>query len=461
MNQKPNGWSGSSTRSRNAFPAIYASQHWILRMRRWLLQMRRWLLRVRRWLLRMRRWLLRMRRWLLRMRRWLLRMRRWLWKPKIHQSSQETGFSLVFLLYFSAWRRRFSRIAGSPRQPILSTGFLQLWFRLCGYLFFPLKRSGKCSYLGRTYWLEMYQDEAAYAWPSVFQTDYEPSLNSGLWRRKPPAVFLTQHTGLTFLGMTFNFSMGLILVSFWGYSLVLLWNWVPSKPPTKLPLPPSLDYIHFYSCKILLGCIFTPVFAGSIMLTSACGFYATFHPLLNILRMIRRSVLVCVASTSRFLNAISIAMTARGSVLNIFIPFGQVTSSVLVRVGFISLLQIVAESLSKTTFVQRIFRLCEWTFVTLCIAYSFAITVKIINFLSGFGLLYSFVLAIVSAIAPVGLWIPTIAAQDYTNLPNLLRVVYTFGCISISILSGTSFIKIGITLYEKLMTRSRYGVHGV
>lgn len=36
------------------------------------------------------------------------------------------------------------------------------------------------SYLGRTYCLEMYQDEAAYAWPSVFQTDYQPSVYSGM-----------------------------------------------------------------------------------------------------------------------------------------------------------------------------------------------------------------------------------------------------------------------------------------
>ena len=89
MNQKPNGWNGSLTRRRNTFPTIYASQHWILQMSRWPQ------------------------------------------KPKIHQPSRETGFSLLFLLYVSVCRRRLSLIAGFPRQPILSTGFSQLYFRLC------------------------------------------------------------------------------------------------------------------------------------------------------------------------------------------------------------------------------------------------------------------------------------------------------------------------------------------
>ena len=138
MNQKPNGWNGSSTRSRNTFPTIYASQHWIVRMTHWLR------------------------------------------KPKIHQSSRETGFSLPSLLYVLACRRRLSVIAASPHQPILSTGSSQLYFRLCEHLFLPLEQSGKCSYFGRTYCLELYQDEAAYAWPSIFQTDYQSPLYSGL-----------------------------------------------------------------------------------------------------------------------------------------------------------------------------------------------------------------------------------------------------------------------------------------
>ena len=98
MNQKPNGWNGSLTRRRNTFPTIYASQHWILQMSRWPQ------------------------------------------KPKIHQSSRDTGFSLLFLLYVSACRRRLSVIAASPRQPILSTGSLQLYFRLCEYPCLPIKQ---------------------------------------------------------------------------------------------------------------------------------------------------------------------------------------------------------------------------------------------------------------------------------------------------------------------------------
>ena len=138
MNQKPNGRNGSSTRSRNTFPTIYASQHWILPMNRWIQ------------------------------------------KTKVHQSSRETGFSLLLLLYVSACRRRLSLIVASPCQPILSTGSSQLYFRLCEYLFLPIKQSGKRSCSGRTHCLEMYQDEAAYAWPSAFQTNYQPSLYSGL-----------------------------------------------------------------------------------------------------------------------------------------------------------------------------------------------------------------------------------------------------------------------------------------
>ena len=94
MNEKPNGWNGSSTRSRKTSPTIYASQH-----------------RAR-------------------------RISCWLQKRKIHQSSQETGFSLLFLLYVSACRRPLSLIVASPRQPILLTGFSQLYFHLCECLFF-------------------------------------------------------------------------------------------------------------------------------------------------------------------------------------------------------------------------------------------------------------------------------------------------------------------------------------
>ena len=137
------------------------------------------------------------------------------------------------------------------------------------------------------------------------------------------------------------FSIGLLIASFCtiisGYSFVLLWNWVPEKPPTELPLPPSLDYIHLISWKILWG------------------YVATI------------ALLLCVAVTSRLLDAISLAITAWGSVLNLFRPLGQAASSALVRVGFIPLFRIAAKSLFKTMFVQRIFRFCEWTFVTLCI----------------------------------------------------------------------------------------------
>ena len=147
-----------------------------------------------------------------------------------------------------------------------------------------------------------------------------------------------------------------------GYSLVLIWNWVPEKPPMELPLPPSLDYIHLISCKILWGCFATIALLVSPLIMSGFSIFADFDPMRSFLRLIRRSVLVCVASTSRFLNAISLAITAWGSVLNLFRPLGQAASSALVRVGFIPLFRIAAKSLSKTMFVQRIFRFCEWTF---------------------------------------------------------------------------------------------------
>ena len=161
--------------------------------------------------------------------------------------------------------------------------------------------------------------------------------------------------------MTLLFCIGLLLTSVFmisiGYALVLLWNWVPETPPTKLPLPPSLDYIHFISCKILGAYVLTMVLAISPM--PAVGMYAFFEDVWSFLRKIWRVVLVCVASTSRSLIAIAIAITAWGSMLNLFRPVGQAASSALVRVGFIPLIQIAAESLSESIFAQRIYRLCE------------------------------------------------------------------------------------------------------
>ena len=172
--------------------------------------------------------------------------------------------------------------------------------------------------------------------------------------------------------MTLMFSIGLLITSLWtiimGYSLVLLWNWVPEKPPVKPPLPPSLDYIHLISCKILYICFATISLAVSPFIMPAFNMYTTFDPMWRILRIIRRSLLVCIASTSHFLNAISLAIAGWGSVSNLFRPLGQAASSALIRVGFIPLYRTAAKSLSKTMFVQRIFRFCEWTFVTLCIA---------------------------------------------------------------------------------------------
>ena len=153
-----------------------------------------------------------------------------------------------------------------------------------------------------------------------------------------------------------------------GYSLVLIWNWVPEKPPMELPLPPSLDYIHLISCKILWGCFAIIALLVSPLIMLGFIIFADIHPMRSFLRLIRRSVLVCVASTSSFLNAISITITAWVPVLNLFRSLGEAASSALVRVGFIPLFPIAAESLSKTIFVQRIFRFCEWTFVTLCIS---------------------------------------------------------------------------------------------
>jgi hypothetical protein len=292
----------------------------------------------------------------------------------------------------------------------------------------------------------MYQDDAAYAWPSVFQSDYQPSLYSGLRHGKDPAIFLTQFTGTTFLGITLMFSIGLLITSFWtitiGYSYVFLWNWVPEKPSTKLLLLPSLDYIHLISCKILLGCFTTIALAVAPSMMSAFSIFVTFDPMRNFLRIIWRSVLVCVASTSRFFNAILITVAIWGSVLNLFRPLGQAASSALIRVGFIPLFQIVAEYVSEIMFAQRIFRLCEWPFVTLCIAYSFGVVVKRIGFLPGFVLVLSFVLAIVAPIAPIGLWIPTTALHDSAELPQILRLFVTFGLISTSIISGVIFVGI-------------------
>ena len=164
------------------------------------------------------------------------------------------------------------------------------------------------------------------------------------------------------------FFTGLLMASLWaitfGYFLVVLWNWDPEKPPMDLPLPPSLDYIHLISCKILWGCFATlPLCISPLIM--CVTIFATFDPMRSFLRPIRRYVLVCVASTFRFLNAISITTTAWVPVLNLFRPLGQAASSALVRVGFIPLFRIAAKSLSKTMFVQRIFRFCEWIFVTL------------------------------------------------------------------------------------------------
>ncbi|KIJ94606.1 hypothetical protein K443DRAFT_11992 [Laccaria amethystina LaAM-08-1] len=264
-----------------------------------------------------------------------------------------------------------------------------------------------------TYCLEMYQDDAAYAWPSVFQSDYQPSL----------------YSGTTFLGITLMFSIGLLITSFWtitiGYSYVFLWNWVPEKPSTKLLLLPSLDYIHLISCKILLGCFTTIALAVAPSMMSAFSIFVTFDPMRNFLRIIWRSVLVCVASTSRFFNAILITVAIWGSVLNLFRPLGQAASSALIRVGFIPLFQIVAEYVSEIMFAQRIFRLF-----------------KRIGFLPGFVLVLSFVLAIVAPIAPIGLWIPTTALHDSAELPQILRLFVTFGLISTSIISGVIFVGI-------------------
>ena len=157
------------------------------------------------------------------------------------------------------------------------------------------------------------------------------------------------------------FSIGLLITSLWtiimGYSLVLLWNWVPEKPPTKPLLPPSLDYIHLISCKILWSCYVIMALAVSPFIMPTFGIEIT-------LRIIRRSVLNCIAHTSRFLNAISPAIIASSSMQNLLRPLGQAASWALVRVGLIHLFHTAAEFLSETMFVQRLFRLCEWTFVT-------------------------------------------------------------------------------------------------
>ena len=234
------------------------------------------------------------------------------------------------------------------------------YFRLCEYLFL-LKRSGMCSYFGSTYYLDIYQDEAAYAWPSVFYTDYQPRYIQ-FCDGKHPAILLTQYTGTTFLGTILIFSIGFLktsrVTSPIGYSLVLLWNWVPEKPPTKPPLLPSLDYVSFNSCKILAGCVVTIALAVSSMPVSSM--YVVFA----MLSLFGRSVLICVACTSRFLNATSIAITTWGSGLNLFRPLEQAVSSALVCVGFVTLFRIAAESLSETLLSRRRFRLSESTFVT-------------------------------------------------------------------------------------------------
>ena len=145
----------------------------------------------------------------------------------------------------------------------------------------------------------------------------------------------------------------------YGYSLVLLWNWVPEKPSTKPPMLSSLDYIHFTSCKILAGCVVTIALAVSSMPVSS------MHVIFAMSSLLRRSVVICVASTSRFLIAILLAITVWGSVLNLFRSLGQAVFSALVRVGFVTRFRIAAESLSETLLSRRIFRLCESTFVTL------------------------------------------------------------------------------------------------
>lgn len=69
-------------------------------------------------------------------------------------------------------------------------------FRNCDFTFVSILHSFQIgsSCFCRTYCLEMYQDEAPSAWPSVFQTDYQPLIYLG-WSLRQVTLYCSYSSG--------------------------------------------------------------------------------------------------------------------------------------------------------------------------------------------------------------------------------------------------------------------------
>ncbi|KIJ90854.1 hypothetical protein K443DRAFT_657392 [Laccaria amethystina LaAM-08-1] len=101
-----------------------------------------------------------------------------------------------------------------------------------------------------TYWLEMYQDTSADAWPAFFVADYQPVLVSG-------GSFI----GLSSL-LLFVMAFAALWTAIWLFVLLIFWQWQPLR--RDIPLPALLDDIHFLCCKTF-GITFIILNAGAGM----------------------------------------------------------------------------------------------------------------------------------------------------------------------------------------------------
>ena len=100
----------------------------------------------------------------------------------------------------------------------------------------------------------MYKDEAPSAWPSLFQTDYQPLIYLGWWIRKVTrycsywrnlSAIVSGHSVSLFNRPLRHFLLGIPL------------SIIGNRTPPTLLLPPFLDYIRSINCKILLACLAT------------------------------------------------------------------------------------------------------------------------------------------------------------------------------------------------------------
>ncbi|KIK02654.1 hypothetical protein K443DRAFT_511681 [Laccaria amethystina LaAM-08-1] len=266
-----------------------------------------------------------------------------------------------------------------------------------------------------TYCLEMYQDEAPSAWPSVFQTDYQPLI----------------YSAPSFLGIGFRFLIGLYVIFFWvvasGYSIVFLWNRVPETPPTIL-LPPFLDYIHFNSCKILLACLATIILGLLPTMMEPFNPFTTFTFTWGLIWH------VVLGYVTRFPDAVPPTITSwtiwrfpRRS----FKLIAKVLTEFLISVGLLTLFQTALVSLSKSALARRIIQIYNG-----------------MDFFSSLRLVFRFILAVVSFISPIGLWIPTRALHTFIPFPFTARFIFTITLIIISIWSGGTFVWMLVTILQ-------------